>query len=99
MLAEAARAALAGIAVDVLIPEATDVAPIDVLRINAPAMARRHESFAITVSAHGRAGTRGVATLTGAGEPPRSAAITLAPDGLGSVTFAVTAREAGIKSY
>jgi Mg-chelatase subunit ChlD len=99
MLAEASRAAHSGIPIDVVLPDTQDRLPIDVLRITAPATVRRDESFAITVSAHGLAGTSGVATLTTAGEPPRNADITLSNDGYGSAMFALTASEVGIKTY
>lgn len=99
MLAEATRAAHSGIPIDVVIPGAQEALPIDVLRITAPATVRRDESFAITVSAQGLAGTSGVATLITAGEPSRTAAITLSNDGYGSATFALTASDAGIKTY
>jgi Ca-activated chloride channel family protein len=98
-LAEASRFAQAGVPIDVLIPSESTAPSIEILRVTAPATARRNEPFTVIVSAHGDAGTQGKVTLMGAGEAPRIAPITLSSDGFGTAAFLVRAAEAGVKSY
>jgi Mg-chelatase subunit ChlD len=98
-LAEATRAGAAGIPVDVMVVERPPATAIDVLRVTAPQTVRLSEAFDVVVSASGEPGTRGVITLTSAEGDTRKAAVTLASDGLASVSFSMRADRAGIAVY
>lgn len=98
-MAEATRAALAGISIDVATAAASSVAPLDVMQVAAPATARLDDPFAVTVSARGLPGTRGMLTLTTPGAAPQTAPVTIAADGFATASFPVQSGVAGIHVY
>jgi Mg-chelatase subunit ChlD len=98
-LAEAARAAMSAVAIDVVIPDSRQPPPIEVLRVTAPPAARRTEPFAVAVIATGEPGASGTITLTSTDDSTRVAAVTLSSDGYATVPFSVQAQVPGVHIF
>jgi Mg-chelatase subunit ChlD len=95
VLAEAARAALDDVRVDVVIPaDSRSASRLEIVRVAAPTTARVGEPFEITVAAAGVPGVRGIIELRGSGGPRRQA-VTVSASGTAVASFDETSSRAG----
>jgi Mg-chelatase subunit ChlD len=98
--AQSARAASAGLPIDVVAPRVdTPAVSFEVMRVSAPQTVRVGEPFTIVVTARGVPSTQGTIAMTGPGGQSWSVRVTLSSDGLAVATFSTRSDDPGIRVY